>query len=151
MADISDINLQMAREFGCEHVVNSREQDLEKVVMELTDGVGVDMVVLGFGDAPTIEQACRIVRRGGVVHQHALMLDGIGFPYQIHQQHELSFIAYNMYKYEEFEVICDEIAKGRISGLERMVTQRYPIEQFREAMEMADKRPEPVVKVMLEF
>ena len=109
------------------------------------------MVFLGFGDAPTIEQACRIVRRGGVVHQHALMLDGIGFPYQIHQQHELSFIAYNMYKYEEFEVICDEIAKGRISGLERMVTQRYPIEQFREAMEMADKRPEPVVKVMLEF
>ena len=151
MADISDINLKMAREFGCEHVVNSREQDLEKVVMELTDGVGVDMVFLGFGDAPTIEQACRIVRRGGVVHQHALMLDGIGFPYQIHQQHELSFIAYNMYKYEEFEVICDEIAKGRISGLERMVTQRYPIEQFREAMEMADKRPEPVVKVMLEF
>lgn len=32
-----------------------------------------------------------------------------------------------------------------------MVTQRYPIEQFKEAMEMADKRPEPVVKVMLEF
>lgn len=80
MADISEINLKMAREFGCEHVVNSAEQDLEQVIMELTDGVGVDMVFLGFGDAPTIEQACRIVRRGGVVHQHALMLDGIGFP-----------------------------------------------------------------------
>ena len=29
MADISEINLRMAREFGCEHVINSREQDLE--------------------------------------------------------------------------------------------------------------------------
>ena len=151
MADISEINLRMAREFGCEHVINSRKQDLEETVMELTGGVGVDMVFLGFGDAPTLEQACRIVRRGGTIHQHALMKDGIGFPYQIHQQHELSFIAYNMYKYEEFEFICDEIAKGRIQGLDRMVTQRYPIEKFKEAMEMADKRPEPVVKVMMEF
>lgn len=151
MADISEINLRMAREFGCEQVINSREQDLEETVMELTGGVGVDMVFLGFGDAPTLEQACRIVRRGGTIHQHALMKDGIGFPYQIHQQHELSFIAYNMYKYEEFEFICDEIAKGRIQGLDRMVTQRYPIEKFKEAMEMADKRPEPVVKVMMEF
>ncbi len=149
-ADISPINLEMAREFGCKNVVNSAEQKLEDVVMELTDGVGVDMVFLGFGNAPTIAQACNIVRKGGVVHQHALMGDTT-FPYGVHQQHELSFIAYNMYKYEEFQVIVDEIAKGNIKGLDRMVTQRYPIEQFKEAMEMADKRPEPVVKVMMEF
>ena len=80
-----------------------------------------------------------------------LFRSGVGFPYRIHQQHELSFKAYNMYKYEEFELICDEIARGRISGLERMVTHRYPIEEFKQAMEMADKRPEPVVKVMLDF
>ena len=111
----------------------------------------MDMVFLGFGNEAVLEQACRIVRRGGTVHQHALMLDGVGFPYRIHQQHELSFKAYNMYKYEEFELICDEIARGRISGIERMVTHRYPIEEFKQAMEMADKRPEPVVKVMLDF
>ena len=28
---------------------------------------------------------------------------------------------------------------------------RYPIEQFAEAMHMADKRPEPVLKVMMYF
>mgnify|MGYP000810967589 FL=1 len=150
-ADVSEINLKMAREFGCKNVVDSSKQDLEEVISELTDGVGVDMVFLGFGNEAVLEQACRIVRRGGTVHQHALMLDGVGFPYRIHQQHELSFKAYNMYKYEEFELICDEIARGRISGLERMVTHRYPIEEFKQAMEMADKRPEPVVKVMLDF
>ena len=35
--------------------------------------------------------------------------------------------------------------------LSRFVTQRHPIEQFKEAIEMADKRPEPVLKVMMEF
>lgn len=151
MADVADINLEMARKFGCEHVINSAVQDLESEVMALTDGVGVDMVFLGFGSEAVLEQACRIVRRGGTVHQHALMENGIGFPYRIHQQHELSFIAYNMYKYDDFEFICAEMEKGRIGGLERMVTQRYSIEDFAEAMHMADKRPEPVVKVMLTF
>lgn len=31
------------------------------------------------------------------------------------------------------------------------MTQRYPIEEFAQAMHMADKRPEPVLKVMMEF
>lgn len=78
------------------------------------------------------------------------MLDGIGFPYQIHQQHELDFKAYNMYQRRDFELICQTLAEGRMD-LSHFVTQRYPIEQFREAIEMADKRPEPVLKVMMEF
>ena len=53
--------------------------------MELTDGVGADIVFLGFGDAPTIQQAVEICRRGGQLVQHALMEDGIAFPYRVHQ------------------------------------------------------------------
>ena len=151
MADISDYNLQMAREFGCEHTVNSGRESLYDRIMELTGGLGVDMTFLAFGDEPTLQQAAEITRRGGTIQQHALMVDGIGFPYRIHQQHELSFIAYNMYQYEDFEIICKAIADGRMPDLSRMVTQRYPIEKFAEAIEMADKRPQPVVKVMLEF
>lgn len=150
MADIADFNLGKAREMGCEHTVNSRKEDLYEKIMELTDGVGVDMTFLAFGDEPTLEQAARITRRGGQMIQHALMLDGLGFPYQIHQQHELDFKAYNMYQREDFELICKALAEGKMD-LSHFVTQRYPIEQFKEAMEMADKRPEPVLKVMMEF
>ena len=84
------------------------------------------------------------------MQQHALMVDGIGFPYRVHQQHELTFAAYNMYRYDDFEVIVKALSEGKMK-LDGFVTQRYPIEQFREALEMADKRPEPVVKVMLHF
>ncbi len=150
MADIADFNLGKAREMGCEHTVNSRKEDLYEKIMKLTDGVGVDMTFLAFGDEPTLEQAARITRRGGQMIQHALMLDGLGFPYQIHQQHELDFKAYNMYQREDFELICKALAEGKMD-LSHFVTQRYPIEQFKEAMEMADKRPEPVLKVMMEF
>ena len=68
----------------------------------------------------------------------------------MHQQHELDFKAYNMYTYEDFELIANAINEGRMD-LSKFVTQRYPIEQFAEAMHMADKRPEPVLKVMMYF
>lgn len=150
MADISDFNLEKAQLMGCEHVVNSRRENLHDVIMDMTDGLGVDICFLAFGDEPTLSQAASITRRGGQMVQHALMLDGIGFPYQVHQQHELDFKAYNMYQREDFELICKALNEGRMD-LSHFVTQRYPIEQFKEAIEMADKRPEPVLKVMMEF
>lgn len=82
--------------------------------------------------------------------QHALMEDRIGFCCRLHQQHELDFRAFNMYQKKDFELICGALAVGRMD-LSHFVTQRYPIEQFQEAIEMADKRPEPVLKVMMEF
>lgn len=150
VVDISDFNLEKAKQMGAEHIVNSRSEDLHAKIMELTDGVGVDMTFLAFGDEPTLSQAADITRRGGQLIQHALMVDGIGFPYQTHQQHELDFKAYNMYQRKDFELIIEALAQGRMD-LSHFVTQRYPIEQFKEAIEMADKRPEPVLKVMIDF
>ena len=150
MVDVSDFNLQKAREMGAELTCNSRRENLAGRVMELTDGVGADLVFLAFGDAPTVQQAFEITRRGGQIAQHALMEDGIAFPYRVHQQHELDFKAYNMYTNEDFELIAKAIHEGKMD-LSHFVTQRYPIEQFKEAIEMADKRPEPVLKVMMHF
>ena len=150
MIDVADFNLEKVREMGCEHTINSRNEDLKAKILELTDGVGVDVTFLAYGDTPTLQQAAEITRRGGTMVQHALMLDGVGFPYQVHQQHELDFKAYNMYQHEDFELIAQAIAEGRMD-LSHFVTQRYPIERFKEAMYMADKRPEPVLKVMMNF
>ncbi len=150
MVDVSDFNLQKAREMGAELTCNSRRENLAGRVMELTDGVGADLVFLAFGDAPTVQQAFEITRRGGQIAQHALMEDGIAFPYRVHQQHELDFKAYNMYTFEDFELIARAIHEGKMD-LSHFVTQRYPIEQFKEAIEMADKRSEPVLKVMMHF
>ena len=151
IADISDFNLEKAKLMCPEAVtVNSRRESLEEKVLELTDGVGVDKTFLAFGDEPTITQAMTVTRRAGQVIPHALAEDRIGFCYRLHQQHELDFKAFNMYQRKDFELICDALAEGKMD-LSHFVTQRYPIEQFKEAIEMADKRPEPVLKVMMDF
>ena len=150
-ADIADLNLERLKLMCPEAVtVNSRRESLEQKVLELTDGVGADKTFLAFGDEATVTQAMAVTRRGGQVLQHALMEDGIGFCYQLHQQHELDFKAFNMYQKKDFELIGEALEAGRMD-LSHFVTQRYPIERFEEAMTMADKRPEPVLKVMVEF
>ena len=53
-------------------------------------------------------------------------------------------------KFDFYQLAKDALAQGKMD-LSHFVTQRYPIEQFEEAMIMADKRPEPVLKVMMEF
>ena len=150
VVDISDYHLEVARKMGCDYTINSRKENLIERAMELTGGVGFDMTFLAFGDEPTLQQAAEITKRGGAMKQHALMLDGLGFPYRVHQQHELRFDAYNMYRYEDFELIVEALAQGKMK-LDGFVTQRYPIERFTEALDMADKRPEPVLKVVLNF
>ena len=120
-----DINLERLK-LMCPEVitVNSRQESLEQKVLELTDGVGVDKTFLAFGDEPTITQACAITRRAGQVIQHALMEDGIGFCYRLHQQHELDFKAFNMYQKKDFELICDALAEGKMD-LSHFVTQLF--------------------------
>lgn len=150
MVDVSDFNLAKAREMGAELICNSRRESLYERVMDMTDGVGADLVFLAFGDAPTVKQAFEITRRGGQIAQHALMEDGIAFPYRLHQQHELDFKAYNMYTFEDFRLIAEAINDGRMD-LSHFITHRFPIERFAEAIELSDKRPEPVLKVMMHF
>ena len=150
ITDIVEFNLEKAREMGAEYTINNRTENLYERVMELTDGLGVDMTFLAFGDGPTLQQAAEITRRDGKMIQHAMMVDGLPFPYEVHQQHQLDFKAYQMYVYEDFELLCKAIADGKLD-LSHFVSQRYPIEQFKEAMIMADERPEPVLKVMVSF
>jgi threonine dehydrogenase-like Zn-dependent dehydrogenase len=150
MIDVVDYNLQKALEMGCTQVINSSREDVVAKIMELTDNAGVDMTYLAFGNEPVVHQAAEITKRGCTLHEIALIPDGVGFPYGLLQQKELMVNGYNMYVYDDFEAVCKAIAEGKIN-LSNFITQRYPIEKFSEAMEMADKRPEPMVKLMLKF
>jgi S-(hydroxymethyl)mycothiol dehydrogenase len=55
--DLDERKLELARELGATHTVNSREVDVVEAVRELTGGFGADVVVDAVGRAETYEQA----------------------------------------------------------------------------------------------
>ena len=150
MADVVDNNLEIARKLGCTDTINSAKEDLEARVMEITGGVGADITFLAFGNAPVVEAAAKCTRRCGVISEIAIMPNGVGAPFGLIQNKELMVRGSNMYTRKDYEVVVDALNKGLIQT-DLMISRIYPIEKMTEAMEMADKRTEPVVKVMMKF
>ncbi|OJX70225.1 MAG: alcohol dehydrogenase [Micrococcales bacterium 73-13] len=65
--DVADDKLELARQLGATHVVNSRETDPVAAVRELTGGRGVDVAFEALGAATTVESAIAMVDDGGAV------------------------------------------------------------------------------------
>ena len=68
MADISQHRLDMAKVAEADRYVNSAEENLEDVVMELTDGHGADVVITACSVGAVQEQAVTLVAKRGNVN-----------------------------------------------------------------------------------
>jgi propanol-preferring alcohol dehydrogenase len=61
--DIDDRKLQVAKKEGADIVVNLKKEDYVKVVMELTDKLGVDAVIDFVNSTKSVEDYTQILRR----------------------------------------------------------------------------------------
>lgn len=150
--DVVDFNLEKAAQMGADMVLNTmKDKDLVDRILAATGGYGVDITFLAFGNAPCLKQAATITRRGGIISQIAVMPDdAVNGPFGLIQVKALKVCGSNMYTADDFKEVIAGISDGDIQ-LDGFITKRFPIEEFHDAMEWADKRPEPVVKVVLDF
>jgi alcohol dehydrogenase len=65
--DVADARLEHARTFGADVTINNAEVDPVEQIMELTDGLGVDVAIEAVGIPETFELCADIVRPGGHV------------------------------------------------------------------------------------
>lgn len=63
--DVLDEKLELARQFGATHTVNSADQNSTQQVIELSEGRGVDYIFVTVGAKPAIEQALGMLARAG--------------------------------------------------------------------------------------
>lgn len=148
--DVVKFNLEKAAEMGADLTLNSQSPMVVDEVMEATGGQGVDITFLAFGNAACMKLAADITKRGGTIAEIAVMNNSVAAPFSDIQIKELSVCGSNMYTAEDFRAVIHGVDSGKIR-LDGFITRRFPIEQMHEAMEFADKRPEPAVKVVLDF
>jgi alcohol dehydrogenase len=65
--DLDENRLEMAKQVGATHGVNSGDPDWRDQVLALTDGYGVDVAVEAVGVPDTFSMCTRLVRPGGTV------------------------------------------------------------------------------------
>jgi threonine dehydrogenase-like Zn-dependent dehydrogenase len=136
-----------------EGVANS-QVDPVQAALDLTGGDGADVVfeTVG-GDAPTLEQAVAMARRGATVCVMGMFTTPPALDERAAYRKELTITWSNSYStwdgLSEYEIALDLLASSRVRA-EPLITHHFPLDQIGEAFAAAaDKRASGAVKVLV--
>ena len=153
--DIYDDKLRLAQRLGADYTINAKTQDVIKTVLELTNGVGVDVAIELAGSKFTQIQAIQAVRKMGTV-----VLCGISYDDLVIPNAELSKILRGELKIKgswnssiaplpinEWESSLMFMNNGKIKT-DSLISHRYRLEDCQKAFNMMYNKTEVFTKVL---
>ena len=151
-ADIRQHCLDAACErLGATHDFLLPDERLGDRVGELTQGRGVDVVVIAADDVQLANQAVAMARRRARIVLVALLTHA---PLQLAAfdiiRKEIEMIGSTMADYEDVRRALELAVSGRVD-VEGILTHRLPIEAAERGMQLADSKADGAIKVILEF
>ena len=145
--DTVDYRLDMAKECGASTVINSKKEDVLKIINDMTDSGGVDVVFDCVGVKETINNGTRLVRCGGTVVWIGLADNSFEFDYKYAVCKEITFISAYMYT-NELEKGLDLIAAGKLN-VDKIITGVYPMSEGAKHFELIAKGESRDIKIIL--
>ncbi|MGQ9514185.1 MAG: zinc-dependent alcohol dehydrogenase family protein [Thermoproteota archaeon] len=149
ISDISGDRLEKARSLGADYIVNTMDEDLMKLVKDLTGGIGVDVAIEAVGKSDTILQAINIARRGGRVNIFGVTPQDAVLkvkPFDLYTK-ELTITTSYRSPFT-FQRAVDLVSSGRLS-LKPLITHVLPLDDIVRAFEMVEGRKEGVIKAIV--
>ena len=150
ITDVSDYRLSKARECGIERTLNVAREPLDGKIAELFGDEGYQVAFECAGVESSVRSLMATVEKGGdvvIVGDHAkdpaVSMFHLG-------EHELNLIGSMMYRHEDYLKAVEEISAGRIR-LAPLVSNRFPLEKYREAYEFIDANRETCMKVLIDL
>ncbi|WP_334322912.1 zinc-dependent dehydrogenase [Gilliamella apicola] len=150
VSDMSEFKLQKALNVGCDYAINIKEKNIIDEVNKITDGQGVDVIVIAAGVSSLVVDAVNMVRRAGKIivfsgfdKNKLVTLDVSRF-----FKDEISIIGtYSVTPYE-FPEALDLLEKRKLNTKE-MITHVYPLNKLSEAIDISTNPEQPVLKVII--
>jgi len=136
--------LEMAKKLGADNVINVEKEDIRKRVAEITNGIGVDVVLENTGSVEPIDESLDIVRKGGkILWAGGGIRGGIVAPVDTYKiivkeldvKGEISQIPY------DWHTAIHLVKEGKVQ-LKPLVTHVYPLEEWKDAFDLAATSPE---------
>ena len=126
--DIRNESLHVAKTLGAEKLINPEKEDLVGSVLDWTNGMGVDVIVDGVGNAETFSTGLRYLKKGGKLvlmgydPLKPVPLDALGMHYN-----EWQVLGARLGTKQELFEIMDYIGNGKI---EPLVSKILELEQI---------------------
>lgn len=132
---------RLAAELGADIVVDPFEEDLQEVVRRETSGLGVDVVVEAVGGARYLEEALRIIGRGG-----RILVFGVApeedkayvNPYTLYR-YELTILGSFINPYSMVRAIS--MIASRSINVDKLITHRITLDEVEQALRRELRNP----------
>jgi len=156
--DIRPEALTRAEACGAHVVVNGLTEDVEKRVLELTNGRGADLAVEAAGAAASTAQAFRCVRRRGRISLIGRIDGDWTMPEDVltglmrKEQTVFGNWGFDAYSFpaNDWDVAARGLGAGAITT-EPLISHRFPLKRIGAAIDLMAARDEYFCKVMIEM
>lgn len=150
VVDIMPKRLEKALELGADCVINGKEQDVVQAVLDLTDGMGCDLVVETAGTEITTRQAINMTRKGATIVLVGYSKSGeMTLPMSLALDKELTFKTVFRYRHV-YPMAIDAVAAGKIN-LKGIVTDVFELDDIQNAMDRSVADKANIVKAVVKI
>ncbi|MCE5265068.1 MAG: zinc-binding dehydrogenase [Deltaproteobacteria bacterium] len=153
--DVVDGKLELARKLGLDHAVNSAKADPLKAVMEITHGLGADVVVDMAGSADSVNLCTAAVKHNGIMVFYSWITQDITVNISRWHNNSLEVINTGLVHHGIAQrtlwtpLALRPVIQGQLA-IAPLITHRFPISKVAEAFAVAAKDP-AAIKVVIEF
>lgn len=136
VSELNEFRRAKAYECGADLVVDSSKEDLKKIVMDETEGIGADVVLIAIGIPSLVNGNLELVRKTGSVCLFAGFTKGVMAeidPNLIHYG-EIRVCGSSAYKRQDYHEAAQMVMSGAVN-LKPIITKVFTIEEFQEAYE----------------
>lgn len=137
VSEPNEMRREVAAKLGADRVVDPTKEDLPSLIMDATNGMGADVIIMAIGVPALVNSTLKLCRKGGTVTLFA------GFAGTGECSIEVNTIHYNeinvngstAYRRRDYLDSADMVISRKID-LDGIATHSFKIEQFQEAYEV---------------
>jgi len=147
-SEVVEFRLNMARKMGANFLINPKRDNLYELVMDETDGLGVDVFLEMSGNGDALKDGLRSLRKGGRVSLLGIPEN----PVSLDISRDIVFKGCKIYGingrkiYETWYKLEELLLENRVD-LSPLLTHRFKLEEIDNAMEVLMKKE--AIKVLL--
>lgn len=150
VVDIMQKRLDKALELGADGVINGKDEDAVKKIMEITGGLGCDLVIETAGTEITTVQAIKMARKGSNIVLVGYSKSGyMNLPMSLVLDKELTFKTVFRYRHI-YPMAIEAVATGKVN-LKGIVSDIFDFDDIQNAMDRSVSDKSNIVKAVVKI
>jgi erythritol/L-threitol dehydrogenase len=146
--DTKPDRLELAKKFGADLLLNPLNDDVVKIVKEMTNGYGCDIFIEATGHPNAVVQGLQMIRKLGRFVEFSVFSHDVTVDWSIiSDRKQLDILGVHLAPYC-YPFVIDAIGDGRLPTA-GVVTHRLPLEEYEKGIAMM-KKGDKSLKILLE-